>query len=75
MQFLPEDLKTAIERMRLIGSDTQHYEVKAGRGRDCRRVSRKRFPLLPIGTAAQSFSDWMRKSFCAGRWLQCQECC
>lgn len=29
MQFLPEDLKTAIERMRLIGSDTQHYEVKA----------------------------------------------
>ena len=25
MQFLPEDLKTAIERMRLIGSDTQHY--------------------------------------------------
>ena len=33
MQFLPEDLKTAIECMRLIGSDTQHYEVKvAGQG-------------------------------------------
>lgn len=33
LQFLPSDLKTAIERMRLIGSDTQCYEVKAaGKG-------------------------------------------
>lgn len=29
MQYLPADLLTAIERMRLIGSDTQRYEVKA----------------------------------------------
>lgn len=28
MQYLPTDLLTAIERMRLIGSDTQRYEVK-----------------------------------------------
>lgn len=33
MQFLPPDLKSAIEHMRLIGSDTQRYEVKAaGKG-------------------------------------------
>lgn len=33
MEFLLEELKIAIERMRRIGSDTQHYEVKAaGRG-------------------------------------------
>lgn len=31
MQHLPEDLLTAIERMRLIGSDTQRYEVKAAK--------------------------------------------
>ena len=31
MQYLPTDLLTAIERMRLIGSDTQRYEVKAAR--------------------------------------------
>ena len=31
MIFLPEELKTAIERMRTIGSDTQRYEVKAAR--------------------------------------------
>lgn len=31
MQYLPTDLRTAIERMRLIGSDTQRYEVKAAR--------------------------------------------
>lgn len=29
MQFLPEDLKKAIAHMRLIGSDTQNFEVKA----------------------------------------------
>lgn len=29
MQFLPENLKKAVEHMRLIGSDTQHIEVKA----------------------------------------------
>lgn len=29
MQYLPPDLRTAIERMRLIGSDTQHFEVKS----------------------------------------------
>lgn len=31
MQHIPTDLLTAIERMRLIGSDTQRYEVKAAR--------------------------------------------
>lgn len=31
MQFLPSDLCTAIERMRLIGSDTQRYEVKSAK--------------------------------------------
>lgn len=31
MNYLPEDLRNAIARMRLIGSDTQHYEVKAAR--------------------------------------------
>lgn len=29
MQFLPENLKKTVEHMRLIGSDTQHVEVKA----------------------------------------------
>lgn len=31
MQYLPTDLHAAIERMRLIGSDTQRYEVKAAK--------------------------------------------
>ena len=31
MQHLPENILTAIERMRLIGSDTQRYEVKAAK--------------------------------------------
>ena len=31
MQFLPEELQNAIQRMRLIGADTQRYEVKTAR--------------------------------------------
>lgn len=31
MQYLPKDLLAAIDRIRLIGSDTQRYEVKAAK--------------------------------------------
>ena len=74
MQFLPEDLKTAIERMRLIGSDTQHYEVKAaGQGLpESLAETVSAFANRVGGTIILGLEE---KSFCAGRWLQCQECC